>query len=83
MLGGEGDAAGVARRLQGAGVTLQPGIVARLFALTGQSDSAIARMRQAIEGNSPDVATTLPFLRALLGKDPRWPALQQSVGLLP
>lgn len=42
---------------------MQPGIVARWFALTGQPDSAFAHMRQAVEAHSPDVATTLPFPR--------------------
>jgi hypothetical protein len=62
---------------------LQPGIVARWFALTGQSDSAFGRMRRAVESHSPDVATALPFLQPLLGKDPRWSALERSVGLVP
>jgi hypothetical protein len=83
IMGGEGDAADVVRRLQRAGIELQPGVVARLFALTGQSDSAFARMRQAVEAHSPDVVTALPFLQPLLGEDPRWSMLQRGVGLIP
>jgi serine/threonine-protein kinase len=83
IMGGEGDAADVVRRLQRAGISLQPGTVARWFALTGQSDSAFARMDQAVEAHSADVATTLPFLQPLLGKDPRWSVLQRRVGLVP
>jgi len=85
ILGGEPEAtaADVVRRFQRAGIALQPGIVARWFALTGQSDSAFAHMRRAVEAHSPDVATALPFLQPLLGKDPRWSALERSVGLVP
>ena len=85
ILGGEQEApaADVVRRFQRAGITLQPGIVARWFALTGQSDSAFAHMRRAVEAHSPDVVSALPFLQPLLGKDPRWSVLERSVGLVP
>ena len=83
IMGGEGDAGNAVRRLQRAGIALQPGMAARWFALTGQSDSAFVRMRQAIEAHSPDVVTTAPFLQPLLVEDPRWPVLQRSIGLIP
>jgi tetratricopeptide (TPR) repeat protein len=83
IMGGEGDAGNAVRRLQRAGIILQPAMAARWFALTGQSDSAFVRMRQAIEAHSPDVVTMVPFLQPLLGEDPRWPALQRSIGLIP
>jgi tetratricopeptide (TPR) repeat protein len=83
ILGGErdGNPTDVVRRLARAGITLQPGTVARWFALTGQADSAFAHMHRAIDARSPDVATALPFLRPILGKDVRWGSLERSVGL--
>ena len=75
------NAADVVRRLSRAGIALQPGTIARWFALTGQSDSAFAHMQRAVDARSPDVATVLPFLRPILGKDPRWAMLERSVGL--
>ena len=77
----EGNTADVIRRLGRAGITLQPGTVARWFALTGQADSAFAHMQRAVDARSPDVATALPFLRPILGQDARWAALERSVGL--
>jgi len=85
ILGGQRDAnvADVVRRLRGAGITIQPGMVARWFALTGQSDSAFAHIQRAVDAHSPDVVTTVPFLRPLLGKDVRWPSLERRIGLAP
>jgi tetratricopeptide (TPR) repeat protein len=77
------NASTVVRRLERGGISLQPGTVARWFALTGQNDSAFARMQRAIDTRSADVATALPFLRPILGNDARWPALERGVGLAP
>jgi hypothetical protein len=60
-MSGRGNASDGVRRLERAGIALQPGTVARWFALTGQSDSAFAHMRRATQAHSPDVATALPF----------------------
>jgi serine/threonine-protein kinase len=85
VLGGQrsGNPADLVRRLGRAGITLQPGIVARWFALAGQRDSAFAHMQRAVDARSPDVATALPFLRPILGSDARWALLERSVGLVP
>ena len=79
----DGNVADAVRRLRSSGITLQPGTVARWFALTGQADSAFVHMQRAVDARSPDVATVLPFLRPILGKDVRWTALERSVGLTP
>jgi eukaryotic-like serine/threonine-protein kinase len=83
ILGGQrdGNPADLVRRLGRSGITLQPGTVARWFALTGQADSAFAYMQRAVEANSPEVGTALPFLRPILGTDARWASLERSVGL--
>jgi serine/threonine-protein kinase len=83
VLGGQRDAntADIVRRLERSGIKLQPGIIARWFALTGHADSAFAHMQRAVDAHGADVATALPFLRPILGKDPRWGLLERSVGL--
>ena len=83
ILGGQrtADVSGIVRRLGRSGIALQPGTVARWFALAGQHDSAFAHMQRAVDTRSADVATVLPFLRPILGKDPRWVSLERSVGL--
>jgi eukaryotic-like serine/threonine-protein kinase len=78
---GAGNASTTIRSLELAGISLQPGVAARWFALTGESDSAFARMHRAIDLRSPDVATALPFLESLLGNDPRWSQLRRRIGV--
>jgi serine/threonine-protein kinase len=75
-LAGSGSLENVVRAHLRDGTPEADGLLARLYALRGQHDSAFARLQRLETSRSVELMLTLPFVEPLLAEDPRWAELR-------
>ncbi len=82
-IAGRGKADRIGRLLDRPGAPATHVAAARWFAAAGLRDSAFARLRAAVAVHSFELYFIPPHMARLLGDDPRWAPLMQSMGLQP
>jgi hypothetical protein len=79
VIAGGGDVTRALRLIADDGLPEWGGLVSRLFALGGHSDSAFARLSLMEASRDPNLVTAVPFLEPLLRQDPRWAGLRSRL----